>query len=351
MNFGDWKNVSTAQLQVEDLRAAPSGYQIALLVLDGCPLSDAAAIAETYELVNEVVACARSGVRGYHVSMLSTQQGFVSCGSAIRLLAENIDDVNPRMYKAIYVGGGSGSQPSRVVDWLAQAGHNVELIAISPDAYEMLSATGLLAHNAHNGHHEPCRRADDRANGPDRPARAILAEHKLTHGEQALRRLLAMVERDFGALARIRSEMLRANRSRSNGTVVAASIPSTGALSERIETAILWIKSNHAGPVSVSELARRVSMSERNFLRRFKAELGQTPHEYLARVRLENAQLLLVQTDLPIDKIARRCGLLNGDHLRRYFLKYLSVTPVAYRLLARERGVTGGTLNEFKSEA
>jgi len=167
---------------------------------------------------------------------------------------------------------------------------------------------------------------------------------------QALRRLLAMVERDFGALARIRCEMLRTNRALAQGNIASSSHQRTNALSERIEAAVLWIKGNHAGPVSISELARRVSMSERNFLRRFKAEIGQTPHEYLARVRLENAQLLLVQTDLPIDKIARRCGLLNGDHLRKYFLKYLSVTPIEYRMLARERVVKNGVFNGLKSE-
>ena len=348
MKFGDWKNVvNSAHLQLEHVRPVERRYQIALLILDGCPLSDAATIAETCQLVNEALPSARADAHGYNVCMLATQKGFVSCASAIRLFAENIDDFDSRRYKAIFVGGGNGIHDRRVIDWLKRAGDDVELIAISPDAHAMLAATGLLTHDAQA---ESPRLPDERMNGAAKAVRSAQPDAKLAHGEHALRRLLAMVERDFGALARIRSEMLRANRSLTHGNLVPAAPQKATALSERIEAAVLWIKSNHAGSVSVSELARRVSMSERNFLRRFKSEIGQTPHEYLARVRLENAQLLLVQTDLPIDKIARRCGLLNGDHLRKYFVKYLSVTPVEYRMLARDRVVTGGVLNGIKSE-
>ena len=165
----------------------------------------------------------------------------------------------------------------------------------------------------------------------------------------AVERVLAMAERDFGTLVRIRSEMLRANLPVTSNGARTADIHGTLALSERIEASLQWIKSNHAGSVSISELARRASMSERNFLRRFKTEVGQTPREYLARVRLENAQILLVQTDLPVDKIARRCGLFNGDQLRRYFLKYLSISPLEYRSLARERRVTGALIETLKA--
>jgi transcriptional regulator GlxA family with amidase domain len=72
-------------------------------------------------------------------------------------------------------------------------------------------------------------------------------------------------------------------------------------------------------------------MSERNFLRRFRAEVGRSPHEYLCQIRLESARQLLANTVLPVDKIARHCGLFNGDHLRKHFLKYFGMTPSEYR--------------------
>jgi transcriptional regulator GlxA family with amidase domain len=36
-------------------------------------------------------------------------------------------------------------------------------------------------------------------------------------------------------------------------------------------------------------------------------------------------------TALPVDKIARHCGLFNGDHLRKHFVKQFGMSPVEYR--------------------
>lgn len=307
------------QLAIESAHAASNASHIALLILEACPLSEAASVAETWQLVNDALSWSAEVAHHYDVYVLSTQKGTVACASSIRLFAENIDEYDPRMFKAIFVGGGNGIFEPRVIDWLSQAGPDVELIAISSDAEDLLD----VASQSYG----------------DTAARSPLARG--AHGQPAVERVLALAERDFGTLVRIRSEMLRVRLPSARRGGGHTAHRGTAALSERIEASLLWIKSNHAGSVSISELARRASMSERNFLRRFKAEVGQTPREYLARVRLENAQMLLVQTDLPVDKIARRCGLFNGDHLRRYFLKYLSVSPVDYRSLARDQPVPG----------
>jgi transcriptional regulator GlxA family with amidase domain len=78
-------------------------------------------------------------------------------------------------------------------------------------------------------------------------------------------------------------------------------------------------------------MAEHALMSERNFLRRFRAEMGHTPHDYLSKIRLESACRLLVTTALPVDKIARHCGLFNGDHLRKHFVRHFGMSPVEYR--------------------
>jgi transcriptional regulator GlxA family with amidase domain len=45
---------------------------------------------------------------------------------------------------------------------------------------------------------------------------------------------------------------------------------------------------------------------------------------------------LLIETDLPVDKIARRIGMANGDRLAKIFRKRLSVSPTEYRLQNRQ---------------
>ncbi|MGO4314074.1 AraC family transcriptional regulator, partial [Pseudomonas sp. KB_15] len=41
----------------------------------------------------------------------------------------------------------------------------------------------------------------------------------------------------------------------------------------------------------------------------------------------------LKETDLPVDKIARRCGMGNGDRLATIFRKRFELSPTAYRNL------------------
>jgi len=87
----------------------------------------------------------------------------------------------------------------------------------------------------------------------------------------------------------------------------------------------------------VADAARVAAMSERNFLRRFKAQVGLTPSEYLLRARLDASCMLLSATDLPVDKIARRCGTWSGDGLAKIFRKRLSISPTQYRLAGRRK--------------
>lgn len=92
-----------------------------------------------------------------------------------------------------------------------------------------------------------------------------------------------------------------------------------------------WLRDHCVEPVSISAIAAKFSMSERNFLRRFRRELGMKPSEFLSRIRLARAADLLINTDLPVDKVARRTGFRRGDQLTRLFRSYLSMAPSEYR--------------------
>lgn len=110
-----------------------------------------------------------------------------------------------------------------------------------------------------------------------------------------------------------------------------------GGTHEKIEAAARWIRENFVQPISVAKAAEVAQMSERSFLRRFKSQIGITPSEYLLRARLDATCRLLVSTDLPVDKIARRCGVGSGDGLAKMFRKRLSISPTEYRIAERRR--------------
>jgi transcriptional regulator GlxA family with amidase domain len=112
-------------------------------------------------------------------------------------------------------------------------------------------------------------------------------------------------------------------------------------VSHRIQAAARFLEMNGNRPIAIDDAAQIASMSERNFLRRFKLEMGVTPSDYLLHVRLEMCCRLLSETSLPADKIARRCGLGDGGRLSRIFRKHLGTTPSDYRTATLNSTIAG----------
>ncbi|WP_082772749.1 helix-turn-helix domain-containing protein [Actinoplanes sp. TFC3] len=72
-------------------------------------------------------------------------------------------------------------------------------------------------------------------------------------------------------------------------------------------------------------------MSIRTFTRRFRAEVGMTPVQWLTRQRLEHARRLLETTDLPVDRVATEAGFGTAASLRQHLTNTTGVAPTAYR--------------------
>jgi len=87
--------------------------------------------------------------------------------------------------------------------------------------------------------------------------------------------------------------------------------------------------------MSVADLAGRVNMSTRNFIRRFKAATGNTPIEYIQRVRMENAKHALESGSEPVDLVANRIGYEDVGAFRSVFKRVTGVSPTEYRRRSR----------------
>jgi transcriptional regulator GlxA family with amidase domain len=97
-----------------------------------------------------------------------------------------------------------------------------------------------------------------------------------------------------------------------------------------------------AGDHRLAVLSARAGFSERQLTRMFARELGTTPARYVEQVRVEAARALLEASDVPLDAVARRCGLGSAESLRRSFTRDVGVTPHAYRQRFRTTGVRAG---------
>jgi transcriptional regulator of acetoin/glycerol metabolism len=87
--------------------------------------------------------------------------------------------------------------------------------------------------------------------------------------------------------------------------------------------------------IDLSMLAGVAGLSVHHFARQFKQSAGVTPHVYLTQKRVERAQEMLVQTDLPLAEIAFAVGFFDQGHLARHFRHRLGTTPREFRWAER----------------
>ena len=78
-------------------------------------------------------------------------------------------------------------------------------------------------------------------------------------------------------------------------------------------------------------MASQVNLSERQFSRVFKAEVGTTPAEHVETARLEAACRLLESTHGSIELVAHTCGFGTPETMNRTFQRRLSTTPSEHR--------------------
>jgi transcriptional regulator GlxA family with amidase domain len=94
---------------------------------------------------------------------------------------------------------------------------------------------------------------------------------------------------------------------------------------------------------TVDSMAARVHMAPRTFARKFRAETGATPHDWLTGQRVLLARRLLEESGLGVDTVAVRAGFGSAATLRHHFGLRLGTTPHAYRATFRDRYVTSAS--------
>jgi transcriptional regulator GlxA family with amidase domain len=92
-----------------------------------------------------------------------------------------------------------------------------------------------------------------------------------------------------------------------------------------------WALERLADNITLTDLAAHAHTSVRNLTRRFQAETGLSPLQWLLHQRVNRARDLLESTTLPMDQVARLSGLGSSESLRQHFARRVGLTPSAYR--------------------
>ena len=101
----------------------------------------------------------------------------------------------------------------------------------------------------------------------------------------------------------------------------------TGGLAEVLDWAIANLDQSH----TVASLAARAHLSERTFARRFLAETGTTPHQWLNGQRVLAARQLLEGSEESVERVAALVGFNSAVVLRDHFRRNTGVAPSSYR--------------------
>jgi AraC-like DNA-binding protein len=149
---------------------------------------------------------------------------------------------------------------------------------------------------------------------------AALAQLSLQHQQLAvalaeLQRQMAKLERHLGL-----ELLLAANASPLCSESRAADTP--------MSRALRFLDENLADDISVDALARIAGLSPGRFSTQFRHTVGDSPHRYLVRLRVERARAMLLQGFNPTEA-ALAVGFYDQSHLTRHMQRLLGITPGA----------------------
>jgi AraC family transcriptional regulator len=89
------------------------------------------------------------------------------------------------------------------------------------------------------------------------------------------------------------------------------------------------------GDIDPHALAQACGLSPRHFAKAFKRTLGQPPHRWLLRARVDRACEMLLHGDERLGTIALACGFADQSHMTRVFTRLIGIAPGAWRRMRR----------------
>jgi AraC family transcriptional regulator len=83
--------------------------------------------------------------------------------------------------------------------------------------------------------------------------------------------------------------------------------------------------------LSLDEMAQSIQLSTAHFAKMFRKSTGQSPHQFVLRLRVERAKEMLRSVETRILDVAVACGFKTQQHFARVFRKVCGASPTEYR--------------------
>lgn len=101
--------------------------------------------------------------------------------------------------------------------------------------------------------------------------------------------------------------------------------------SEEINDIILYLHTHYESKITIEELTEEFHINRTTLTDKFTKCTGMPVMEYLIRLRVKMATIMLIDTMLSVSEIAYRVGFNDITHFGRMFRKHMAYSPSEYR--------------------
>ncbi len=102
---------------------------------------------------------------------------------------------------------------------------------------------------------------------------------------------------------------------------------------EVVRNAVIYLRESFAMPYDARKTAQVVAVSESHLRALFEKWIGESPHQFHTRCRINQARRLLADHRLPVSEVALQVGFTDGRYFSRVFKQFVGVSPSQYGLV------------------
>ncbi len=316
--------------------------KISLVTFTNAQILDVTGPLEVFSMANDFLMKNGNHINPpYEIEILSLKKGVVKMSSGIKIIADRSYLSKKEKIDTLLVSGGSGAYKARenkeLIQFIKEEKNRARRIASICSGTFLLAEAGLLKGMKVTTHWSVSQRLSREY--PDvktEPDKIFIKNGKIyTSGgvTAGIDLALSMVEEDYDRKTALYiAKMLVIFIKRQGGqsqfsSHLAAQTESKGQLKDLPQ----WIINNTSKDLSITALANYSAMSERNFSRIFKKEMGMTPAKFVELARIDYASQKLEIENIGLDEVAEKSGFGSSEKMRRTFKKHLNILPVVYR--------------------
>ncbi|MQM24073.1 GlxA family transcriptional regulator [Glycomyces albidus] len=314
-------------------------HRVVVVGYDDAELLDIACVTTTLDAVRQI-----NPDLGYDLALATPGGGPITCSTGLVLNGQAVLERVRGPIGTLVVSGGLGhadaARDERLVGHVRRLARESERVASLCTGASVLAAAGLLDGRRATTHWHfaeqlaasyPAVRVDPRPiwvqDGNVYTAAGVTS---------ALDLALSFIEADFGPdMARwVSRAMVTYLHRPGNQAQMSMFTAAPAADHDTVRKVADHIAGRLDADLSTEALARLARVSPRHLTRLFRAHLHQTPGRYVRKARVTSAAQLLSTTDLPVARIAARCGFASAEALRQAFAKEYGIAPSQYRSVA-----------------